>query len=169
MMEVFETIQKRRSIRKYKPEPVSEEKLKIILEAARLAPSGGNRQPWKFVVVRKPERKKEIGRVANNQMFIADAGIIIAALGDPEISSHGFRRDPVIAVEHMVLAATSLGYGTCWIGAFDEEKVKRILGIPEKLVVIALLPVGVPDESPREKPRKELVEIFFQEEYGKPL
>ncbi|MEA2090224.1 MAG: nitroreductase family protein [Thermoproteota archaeon] len=168
-MEVFEAIRKRRSIRKYKPEPVSEEKLKIILEAARLAPSGKNRQPWQFVVVRNPERKKAVGRAANNQMFITDAGVIIAALGDPAASPNGFKRDPVIAVEHMVLAAASLGYGTCWIGAFDEKKVKRILGIPEKLAVIALLPIGVPDESPPKKPRKELAEMFFQEEYGKPL
>lgn len=168
-MEVFEAITKRRSIRKYKPEPVPEEKLKIILEAARLAPSGGNRQPWQFVVVRNPERKKALGRAANNQKFVADAGVIIIALGDPEVSSVGFKRDPVIAVEHLVLAATSLGYGTCWIGAFDEEEVKKILEIPEKLAVIALLPIGVPDESPPKRPRKELGEIFFQEKYGERL
>jgi nitroreductase len=168
-MEVFEAIRKRRSIRKYKPEPVSEDKLKRIFEAARLAPSGGNRQPWQFVVVRNPERKKAVGRAANNQIFITDADTIIVVLGDPEVSSHGFKRDPIIAVEHMVLAATSLGYGTCWIAAFNEDEVKRILRIPEKLAVVALLPIGVPDESPIKKPRKKLAEIFFKEEYGKQL
>jgi len=168
-MDVFEAVRNRRSVRKFRPKPIPDEKLEMILEAGRLAPSAGNRQPWRFVVVRDRERKKALARAADNQTFIAEAGVIIAALGDPEASPRWFRQDPMIAVEHMVLAATALGYGTCWIGAFGEDRVKRILGVPEGLTVIALLPLGFPDESPPPRARKPLKEIFFPEEYGRPF
>ena len=168
-MEVFEAIEKRRSIRKYKPSGISNEYLKKILEAARLAPSAGNRQPWRFVVVRNSDRKKLLAEAAQNQMFLADAGVIIVALADAEASPKWFKQDVMIAMEHMVLASTSLGYGTCWIGAFEEEQVKQLLGVPERIAVVALLPIGVPDEKPQRKPRKDFGEIFFDEKYGKPL
>jgi len=168
-LDVFETIKTRRSIRKYKPNQIPDEKLKMIFEAARLAPSAGNRQPWRFVVVRDTERKKALAKAAKNQMFIADAAAIIAAVGDPEVSKKWHDKDVMIAVEHMALAATALGYGTCWIGALEEKEVKRLLNIPKKAHVIALLPIGVPDDTPSPRPRKEISEIFFEEEYGKPL
>jgi len=169
LMDVLETIGSRRSIRKFRPELIPDEKLKMILEAGRLAPSAGNRQPWLFVVVKDFERKKALAKAADNQTFVADASVIIAALGDPEASPRWFGRDPMIAIEHMVLAATGLGYGTCWIGAFNEEKVKSLLRIPEELKVIALLPIGFPDEFPLAKPRKPLKEIVFLNEFGKPF
>ena len=175
-MDLFEVIEKRRSIRNYKPDPIPEEHLKKILEAARLAPSGGNRQPWRFIVVRDPERKEALAKASKNQMFIADADVVVVALSDPTVySSLGTKRripylqDPMIAVEHMVLAATALGYGTCWIGAFEEDKIKQILNVPEELAVVALLPIGVPNENPPAKPRKPFEEIFFSETYGNPL
>ena len=162
-------IQSRRSIRKYKPEPIPDEKLKMIFEAARLAPSAGNSQPWRFVVVQNPERKRTLAHLANNQTFLIDAAAIVVAIGDPEASAKWCERDPMIALEHMALAATALGYGTCRIGAFSEDEVKRLLGIPEKMKLIALLPIGVPNETPPIKSRKDMSEIFFKEEYGKPL
>jgi len=179
-MDLFEVIEKRRSIRKFKPEPVDKEDLKKILEAGRLAPSGGNRQPWYFIVVRDLETKRALSIAANNQKFIADADTVIVALGDPgtrtktlpyKLSSTRipYKQDPMIAIEHMILAATALGYGTCWIGAFNEDEVRKILKIPEYLTVIALLPVGIPDESPSPRPRKPFKEIFFKEFYGIPL
>jgi len=175
-MDLFEVIEKRRSIRSYKPTPIPNEHLKKILEAARLAPSGKNLQPWRFIIVRNPERKRMLAEAAMNQMFIAEADVVIVALSDPTIySSTGTRRripylqDPMIAIEHMILAATALGYGTCWIGAFDEDKVKQIVNAPEELAVIALLPIGVPNENPPPRPRKSFEEIFFSEVYGKPL
>jgi nitroreductase len=176
-MDLFEVIEKRRSIRSFKPDPIPKEDLKKILEAGRLAPSGGNRQPWNFIVVREPERKKELAKAARNQMFVADADTVVVALGIPRIKPSSYtsatriphKQDPMIAVEHMVLAATALGYGTCWIGAFDENEVKRILNIPEELTVVAMLPIGVPNESPPPKPRKPFEEIFFKEVYGVPL
>ena len=176
-MDLFEAIEKRRSIRKFKHGPIASEDLKRILEAGRLAPSGGNRQPWYFVVVKDLERKKALSKAANNQEFIADADTVIGALGDSGATLKSstsstriaYKQDPMIAIEHMILAATALGYGTCWIGAFDEEQVKKILKIPENPAVVALLPVGVPDESPPPKPRKAFKETFFEEHYGIPL
>ncbi len=167
-MDVFEAIRTRRSIRKYRPELVPEEKLEMILEAARLAPSAGNRQPWRFVVVQNVDRKKALAEVANNQAFLKDAAAIVVAVGDPEASARWYEKDTMIALEHMVLAATALGYGTCWIGAFDEDAAKRLLRIPAKMKVVAILPIGVSSEKPAPKPRKELSEIFFKEEWQTP-
>ncbi|KON29412.1 hypothetical protein AC482_06550 [miscellaneous Crenarchaeota group-15 archaeon DG-45] len=168
-MDVLKAIEARRSIRKYKSASIPGGDLRKIVEAARLAPSAGNRQPWRFIVARDSELKRRIAEAAREQMFIADAGAVVVAMADAEASPRWFEKDTMIAVEHMVLAATSLGYGTCWIGAFTEEEVKRILGIPEGLRVVALLPVGVPDESPGPKPRRPLDEIFHGEKYGKKL
>ena len=175
-MDLFEAIEKRRSIRSYKSTPMPNEHLKKILEAARLAPSGKNLQPWRFIIVRNPERKMMLAEAAMNQMFIVEADVVIVALSDPTIySSTGtgrripYLQDSMIAIEHMVLAATALGYGTCWIGAFNEDKVKQIVNAPEELAVIALLPIGVPNENPPPRPRKSFEEIFFSEVYGNPL
>lgn len=133
-MGFFEVVEKRRSIRKFKPNKIAEEDLKKILEAGRLAPSGGNRQPWYFIVMQNSERKKALSIAANNQSFIADANVLIVALSVPsaqttklpyKLSSTRIphKQDPMIAIEHMVLAATALGYGSCWIGAFNEPKI----------------------------------------------
>jgi nitroreductase len=178
-MDLFKAIEKRRSIRKFKPEPVAKEDLKKILEAGRLAPSGGNRQPWYFIIVKDLETKKALSIAANNQKFIADADTVIVALGKPrtttklpyKLSSTRIpqKQDPMIAIEHMILVATALSYGTCWIGAFSKNEIRKILKIPENLAVIALLPVGIPNESPPPRPRKPFKEIFFKEFYGIPL
>ena len=168
-MDVFEAMKTRRSIRKYKPGSILNEKLKMIFEAARLASSGGNRQPWRFVVIRNMERKRVLAKVANNQMFLADAAEIVVAIGDPEISKRWYDKDPMIAVEHMVLVANALGYGTCWIGAFEEEEIKRLLNILKEMSVIVLLSIGIPEETPQPKPRKEIPKIFFGEVDGTPI
>jgi nitroreductase len=168
-MDLFETVEKRRSIRKFRPNPIPDKDLKKILEAGRLAPSGGNRQPWSFIVVRKPETKKKLAAVANLQQFIADADTVLIALGDPAVSKSLYKQDPMIAIEHMALASTALGYGTCWIGAFNENDVKEIAKVPENMTVIALLPIGIPDENPPPKPRRAFKEVFFKESYGKPM
>ena len=167
-MEVFDAIRTRRSIRKYKSEPIPDEKLRNILEAARLAPSAGNRQPWRFIVIQNIDRKKALAKVVNNQTFLIDASAIIVAIGDPEVSARWYEKDPMIALEHIVLAATALDYGTCWIGAFDEDAIKHLLKIPANVKVIALLPIGIPDETPAPRPRKEFSEIFFKEEWQNP-
>ena len=172
-MEVLEAIKTRRSVRRYKPEPIPEDDLKKIVEAARQAPSAGNRQPWRFVVVRDPETKEKLGEIARGQTWISDAGAIVAALAmdkkSPEVYERWAERDVMTAVEHIVLASWSLGYGTCWIGAFYEDQVKELLGIPEEMTVIVLLPIGVPAHSPDPRSRKPLDEIFHEEKYGTPL
>jgi nitroreductase len=167
-MDVLEAIRTRRSIRKYRQEPIPDEKLESILEAARLAPSAANRQPWRFIIVQNADRKKALAEAANNQTFLSDAAAIVAAVGDPEASTRWHEKDTMIALEHMVLTASSLGYGTCWIGAFNEDAVKSLLKIPAKMKVVALLPIGMPDETPAPRPRKELSEIFFKEEWQTP-
>jgi nitroreductase len=116
-------------------------------------------------VVQNADRKKTLAEAANNQTFMNDAAAIVVAVGDPEVSTRWHEKDTMIALEHMVLAATALGYGTCWIGAFDEDAVKRLLKIPAKVKVVALLPIGVPGEKPVSRPRKAIPEIFFKEEW----
>ena len=116
-MNVLDAISTRRSVRKYKLDPIPDEDLEKILTSAQIAPSAGNKQPWRFVVVSDPETKKKLGKMARNQTWISDAGIIIAALAmdkdSPEIYERWVEKDVMIAVEHIVLAAWSLGYGTC--------------------------------------------------------
>ncbi len=119
------------------------------------------------MIVKDPQRKKELAVACHNQTFIADAGAVIACLSDPS-ASRKHALDTMIAGEHIVLAATALGYGTCWIGAFDPDEVKRLLRVPEDLNVVALIAVGIPGEEPPPRPRKRLEEIVSSEEYGRP-
>ena len=169
-MELKEAITKRQSIRDYQDKPVPEEKLTRVLEAARLAPSASNMQPRKFVVVRDSKLRKELARAANGQTFVGQAPVVIAAVAtEPEsVMSSGVPRYPVdvaIAVDHMTLAAVDEGLGTCWIGAFSQQKVKEILNIPDKYRVVALLPLGFPTAETTIKLRKSLGEIVCHETF----
>ncbi|HID55036.1 TPA: nitroreductase [Candidatus Poribacteria bacterium] len=165
-MDTVETILKRRSIRRYKREPIPEEDLRKILECGRQAPSAANRQPWHFIVTREPDLKAKLAEACNGQMWIADADVILTAVGLPSVNQKWYQVDVAIAMQNMILAATSLGYGTCWIGAFQKDKVKELLGIPEDMDVIALTPIGVPDQSPGPRSRKSPEEVFSKERYG---
>jgi nitroreductase len=164
-MDTLEAILSRRSVRKYKPDPIADEDLAQILEAGRQAPSGGNRQPWHFIVVRDPEVRQAVATACNKQTWMADADVIICACGSPE-ASKWHQVDPTIALQNMILAATALGYGTCWIGAMVEEEVRAILEIPPELQIVCLTPVGVPDEAPDARARKPLGEVFSRDKYG---
>jgi len=164
-MEIFKIISERRSIRKYKREPIPDEILERILEAGRLAPSAANRQPWYFIVVKDEDVKSKLVDACKGQKFVGEAGAIIAVLGDPN-ASRWYKQDPIIAASFMTLEAYEEGLGVCWIGAFEEEKVKQVLKIPDNLSVIILLTVGFPDEKPAPRPRKSREEIFFLNEYG---
>lgn len=168
-MDVHQAIKTRRSVRNYKAEPVPEEKLKKVLEVARLAPSAHNEQEWKFVVVRDAERREQLSEAAG-QGFISEAPVIIVAvaLEPEEVMSSGvpnYAIDLAIAVDHMTLAAVEEGLGTCWVGAFSQEKVKKVLGIPERYKVVVLLPLGFPADKPGPKSRKNLEEIVCDENY----
>lgn len=168
-MDTLQTISQRRSIRKYKPDQIPDEDLKQILEAGRQAPSAANRQPYHFIVVGEPEQKRRVAEACNNQMWIADAAYIIVGVGLPQVSNKWYKVDVAIAMENMVLAAHSLGYGTCWIGAFNPEKVKKVCQIPPEAEVVACTPLGVPDVSPPARGRKEWNELFSAERYGQTL
>ncbi|MGC9515895.1 nitroreductase family protein [Methanocrinis sp.] len=169
-MEVTEAIQKRRSIRKYQNRKVDNDRLDRVLEAARLAPSAKNLQEWRFVVVRDEGRRKRLAEAAKGQTFVGDAPVVIAACATVTdyVMTCGQLTYPIdlaIAVEHMVLQAAEEGLGTCWIGAFYEEEVKKVLNIPPQVRVVALLPLGYPDESPASRPRKEMDEIVAFESW----
>lgn len=169
-MELKEAIKRRQSIRSYLDKSVPEEKLRNVLEAARLAPSASNRQPWKFIVVREKRRRQQLGEAANNQTFVGEAPVIIVAVATrPEhVMSCGVPSYPVdlaIAVDHMTLAAVDEGLGTCWIGAFSQEKVKEILKIPDRYQVVTLFPLGFPKEVRKTKVREPLQEIVCYETF----
>ncbi len=175
-------MRERRSVRNYDTgRPVEEEKLNLILEAARLAPSSNNTQPWHFIVVGDEAAREKlsvaapIGTATNK--WLKTAPIVIVCCGQPDMMMHKaagrlfdkdfFKTDVAIAVEHMVIAARELGLGTCWVGWFDERKVKSILNIPSDKRVLALLPVGYPKGAwPAAKKRKKIDEIVSFERYG---
>lgn len=169
-MELKEAILQRKSIRGYEDTPVPDEKLNAVLEAARMAPSGGNRQPWKFVVVRDSEKRKQLSAATGGQQHVAGAPVVIAAVTTaPESVMRcevpGYPVDLAIAVDHMTLMAVEEGLGTCWIGAFLQDEARKILGVPENLIIVALLTLGYPRDPGRPKERKSIKEIVCYETY----
>jgi len=203
LLELIEAIRSRRSIRKFKPDAVPDEHIKDIIETARLAPSGSNLQPGRYVVI-KSEAMREKLKGCTQLPFIAQAPVIIACCADSScIGGSGQRlrelneagafagtplenADPVviksrisgmdevqrnaylglnvaIAIDHMTLRAVDLGLGTCWIMMFDRDKVKKLLELDEKYTVVALLPVGYPDQKPVMRPRISFNEVMLKE------
>ena len=140
-MDVFEAIRKRHSVRSYLADEVSNEKIEKILEAARLAPSAGNIQPWHLIVVFDQQKRNKLskGRYAK---FLAESPVVLVGCGDKKASPNWHTVDTAIALQNIVLTATSEGLATCWIGSFKENQVKKLLSIPERFRVIALLAVG---------------------------
>ena len=148
-MDVLEAIKKRRSVRNYLDKPIEEEKLNAVLEAGRLAPSASNRQEWRFVVVKDSEVRRKLGEAANEQIFVGEAPVVIVACAvtDGHVMSCGqlsYPIDVAIALDHISLAAVEYSLGTCWIGSFNERKVKEILGIPKEVRVVELMSIGYP-------------------------
>lgn len=164
-MEVLEAITKRRSIRAYKNQPVPEDALAKVLESARIAPSAGNRQEYKFVVVKGEAARKALVAACNNQAFVGDAGVVIVGCATNPQKRYAWV-DVAIAMDHMTLTAASLALGTCWIGAFSEEKVKELLGIPEGVTVVCVMPLGVPATEGMMRTRKSKEDLFTQEKWA---
>lgn len=170
-MDVFDAIQQRFSVREYLDRPVEEEKLHRVLEAARLAPSGGNRQPWAFIVVRDAALRQQLTAAAKGQAFVGQAPVVLVACAtDPgsvmSCQVEAYAVNVAIAVDHMTLQAVEEGLGTCWIGAFDQQAVKDLLGIPEGVKVVALLPLGYPAVSPpAAKSRRSQDEIVMYDRW----
>ena len=166
-MELMDVIRDRRSIRKYKSKPVSRDEIEYVLEAARLAPSWGNRQCWRFIVVTDEELRKKI----TIRDWAAEAPVVIVGCADPtkagdKAGKPYYMLDMGISMEHLILAAHERGLGTCWLGGqFDEEVVREALGVPESHRVVALTPLGYPDEAPPAKARKPDEELFSWEKW----
>ena len=207
MLSVKKAIEMRRGIRHFRPDEVPDELIKQILEAARLAPSGSNIQPWRFLVIKDTEVKKELRPICLEQQFIEEAPVVIVCFSDLEAYSREARRkrrqefikfgvtatlsgrfaDPkyrarrdslpapsrpeliasakantFIAIEHLVLMATALGLGTCWVGAFDADDINRLLDLPDNLIPVAVIPVGyAAGKIPPQRPRRSLQEILL--------
>ncbi len=167
-MDVLKAIKERRTIREFTDQVPSEEQILTMLESARLAPSSINRQPWIFGVVWDKEKIKNLAKVT--QPYVENAPVVIVGVANYGTSPEWYPVDLGIALEHMVLTAQSQGLGTCWVGTFEEEEVKKILKIPSKdLTILAMLLVGYPKTIPDPKPRKKLEEIAFRDEWDTPL
>jgi len=167
-MELKDAIRKRESVREYLARPVPEDKLRGVLEAARLAPSASNQQPIKLVVVRDAKTRKELAEAAHGQAFLGEAPVVIAAVATNTRHTMpcgvpSYPVDLAIAIDHMSLAAVDEGLGTCWIGAFSQERTRKILGIPETCIVVALLVLGYPKKERGTKLRKSLEELVCHE------
>jgi len=169
-MRFAELIEKRYSVRAYKPDPVEEEKLQQVLEAARLAPTAANRQPFQIIVIRTAGREAELGRIYGKDWFV-QAPLVICACGVPAL---GWVRgdgknytdvDVAIVVDHLTLAAADVGLGTCWVGAFDPVAAREVLGLPDTVEPIAFTPLGYPADAPKPKKRKPLSELVRHEKW----
>ena len=167
-MELMDVIKKRRSVRKYKPDPVPDEDIKYILEAARLAPSWANTQCWHFIVVTDEQKRQEIAK--DSMPWCGKAPVVIAACADPEKPGYkgdipNYLIDIGIAVEHLILAATERGLGTCWIGGLHEDPIKKVLRVPDNIRVPAMVTVGYPNHEPKDMGRKNPEEIVSYNSY----
>lgn len=162
-METFTAITKRRSIRQYTGDPIPKEDLEKIIDAARMAPSGNNKQPWHFVVVSSKDIIQKLSKAAD---WSAKAGAMIAVVMDP--ASKYWVEDGSAAIENILLAATALGYGSCWLEGYTkphEAEFKLLLNIPQHLRLLTLIPVGVPVNWPEPKNKKSLAEILHWESF----
>lgn len=171
-MDVFDAIQLRKSVRAYEDRNIPDEILMKILEAGRLSPSAMNLQPWHFIVVKDAEKRKALsaGRYAK---FLAEAPVAIVGCADKKRSEKWCVIDTTIALQTMVLAATAEGLGTCWVGSFDEDKVKALLKIPDNFIVVAIIAMGYGREKldlasklVRARHRMSLEQIVSFEEFG---
>jgi nitroreductase len=151
-MEFINVVESRRSIRTYLEKKVESSKIDYIIECARRSPSWANRQCWKFIIVKDKSIIKELSKTSLINRWLKNAPIIVVACADPIMSGSNngidyFIVDVSIAMEHLILAATDVGLGTCWIGGFNEDKIKKILIIPKRIRVVSMTPLGYPSEK----------------------
>ena len=184
-MEVLEAIKTRRSIRKYKATPVDDKTIELVLEAARWAPSWDNTQCWRFIVVRDSNIKAELAQTLGIELgkpnpatnAVRNAPVVIVACAELEKSGYiggelstdkgdwWYMFDTALAMQNLVLAAHSLGLGTVYIGLFNAKKVASILEVPPGFCVVAMTPLGYPDQEPKPRPRRKRSETVFYEKY----
>jgi len=179
MMDLYQALQDRRSIRKYKPDPVPADKLERILEAARIAPSWSNQQCWRFIVVEDETIRQSLAESMpdNNPARRAvgeTAPLVLVLCADPKESGDQDEKgyyllDAGLAMQQLMLAAHAEGLGTCWVAWFDEEKARIACAVPQDYRVVALSPLGFPNAAPSVRPRKELDQITFRDRWGTSL
>lgn len=178
----MQQIEIRRSIRNYLNKQVEDTKIMQLIESARLAPSGSNTQPWRFIIVRSEWMKQKLAEIANNQKWMLSAPVFIVCVADsgarihtneklnldensPQEAVKQIIRDTSIAIEHMILEAVSLGLGTCWISSFAQSQIRPILSIPPDKYVVAIVTLGYAAEKPAARPRKKIEEIIRYEHW----
>lgn len=167
-MDFKQIIRQRYSVRAYRPDPVEPQKLERVLEAGRLAPSAANRQPLRLIVVRMAERREEMARVYDREWFLQAPSLLVVC-GVPEeawVRGDGVNYvhiDAAIAMDHMILAATEEGLGTCWIGAFDVRAAREVFNLPAAVEPIVMTPLGYADDRPKPKLRKPMEALVFEE------
>jgi len=176
-MDVLQAILNRRSVRAYSDQPIPEAVMEHLLTALRCAPSACNFQPWRFVLVKDSTLRRELAHACHKQDWMAQAPVTVVACGYPDRAykamggrSNSVDVDLAIALDHLSLAAVAEGLGTCWIGAFDEDAVKRLLGIPDEVRVVALMPVGYPERPELNHPvsperRKPPEQVFSEDRF----
>jgi len=173
-LDVFEALRKRKSVRSYAKTSVPDDVLFKVFDAARLAPSAGNVQPWHFIVVKEDDKRSRIAKGCRYGRFLAESPVVIVACGDKKASPRWYAVETSIALEHLVLAATALGLGTCWIGMFNRKDICDMLKIPKKFEVVALMALGYPRKKAdlwakilhAFRPKKKLEDIVSVEIYG---
>lgn len=175
-------IEERKSVRKYALKPVEKQKLDAILESARLAPSGHNKQPWHFIVVADAKKREEITQACKQQRWMISAPLFIVCIADirarmqsaeaiyvdEESTSFELKRvirDTAIATSHILLEARHQGLDTCWVGWFDQKDVRPLLGIPDDKFVVGIVTLGYAEEQPVPRPRKRMEEILHYEHW----
>lgn len=172
-MEFFEVLEARRSVRVYERKPIEEEKLQKVLEAINTAPSAGNLQAYEVVLVHDRQRIRQLAQASHDQTSIEDAPVVLVFVANPLRNSHTYGRrgehlycmqDATIACTIAHLAATALGLSSCWIGAFDDEAVAKIVGAEPPLQVTAILPIAYPAEHPAPRPRRPLSDLVHEEQ-----
>lgn len=179
---MIEAIQNRRSIRKYKDQPVEEETLLKIIDCGRLAPSDSNTQPWNFIIVRSEEMRTKLAHVSHGQDWMLSAPVFIVCVADirvatsdtdlitineetPGIAPKQIILDTAIAGENIVLAAEVMGLGTCWVSWYVQDEIRPVLGIPNDKYVVAIITMGHKDQTPKQRPRRSLEEVIRYERW----
>lgn len=175
MNEVIKTIQGRKSIRKYSEKSFPESDLQEILKTGFSAPSAGNRQPWRVVIVKEKERRDQLATAAYGQSFIAQAPVILVVCAVPYESAERYKergatlytyQDTAALTQNMLLAGHALGYATCWIGAFNEDEVSKVINVPEGMRPVSMIPIGYSDakDTPG-RPRRPFGEVVIKENF----
>lgn len=159
-MDIMPEIRNRRSVRQYNDTPVTDEQIAMLIEAARLAPSGTNKQPWDFIIVRSYEIRQKIAAIDHDQEWMLSAPVFIVCIGNEKYRGDGDMerviRDSAIATEHILLQAEHMALSTCWTGWYDQNEMRKLLDLDEHCYIIGVVTVGYSDEKPEARPRRNL-------------